>query len=89
MAGMMAPVPSEWQAKLGGPALTGQCCIPIVYADLERPGRVRVRPGDRSASHRRAQRRCSTTRTIMRRSGPWSGSNPDLRLDAPRFWAWR
>jgi len=30
VAGMMAPVPSEWQAKLGGPAITGQCCIPIV-----------------------------------------------------------
>jgi len=30
VAGMMAPVPKEWQAKLGGPAITGQCCIPIV-----------------------------------------------------------
>jgi hypothetical protein len=30
VAGMMAPVPSEWQAKLGGPAVTGQCCIPII-----------------------------------------------------------
>ena len=30
VSGMMALVPSEWQAKLGGPAVTGQCCIPIV-----------------------------------------------------------
>jgi hypothetical protein len=30
VAGWMANVPSEWQARLGGPALTGQCCIPIV-----------------------------------------------------------
>ena len=30
VAGIMAPVPKEWQAKLGGPAITGQCCIPIV-----------------------------------------------------------
>ena len=30
VSGMMALVPSEWQAKLGGPAITGQCCIPIV-----------------------------------------------------------
>jgi hypothetical protein len=26
----MAPIPAEWQAALGGPALTGQCCIPII-----------------------------------------------------------
>jgi hypothetical protein len=30
VAGMMALVPPEWQAKLGGPAITGQCCIPII-----------------------------------------------------------
>ena len=30
VSGMMALVPSEWQARLGGPAVTGQCCIPIV-----------------------------------------------------------
>jgi hypothetical protein len=29
-AGYMAPIPAEWQAALGGPALTGQCCIPII-----------------------------------------------------------
>jgi hypothetical protein len=30
VSGAMTPVPSEWQSVLGGPALTGQCCIPIV-----------------------------------------------------------
>lgn len=30
VAGWMATVPGEWQARLGGSALTGQCCIPIV-----------------------------------------------------------
>ena len=30
VAGNMSQVPSEWQAKLGGPAITGQCCIPIM-----------------------------------------------------------
>jgi hypothetical protein len=30
VAGYLANVPSEWQSALGGPALTGQCCIPIV-----------------------------------------------------------
>lgn len=30
VSGFMAAVPSEWQSLLGGPVLTGQCCIPIV-----------------------------------------------------------
>ena len=30
VSGAMAVVPSEWRATLGGPAATGQCCIPIV-----------------------------------------------------------
>jgi hypothetical protein len=30
VSGWMTPVPSEWQSSLGGPALTGQCCIPII-----------------------------------------------------------
>ena len=29
VSGLMALVPVEWRALLGGPALTGQCCIPI------------------------------------------------------------
>lgn len=28
--GYMTPIPVEWQSLLGGPALTGQCCIPII-----------------------------------------------------------
>ena len=30
VGGYMANVPAQWQPLLGGPALTGQCCIPIV-----------------------------------------------------------
>jgi hypothetical protein len=30
VSGAMSPVPSEWQSALGGPAVTGQCCVPIV-----------------------------------------------------------
>jgi hypothetical protein len=30
MGGYMAAVPPEWQALLGGPALTGQCCQSII-----------------------------------------------------------
>lgn len=57
VAGYMATVPAEWRAALGGPAVTGQCCIPIVSrtswgpslfswdpADLSRHDEVRVTP---------------------------------------------
>jgi hypothetical protein len=30
VAGTMSVVPTEWRSALGGPAATGQCCIPIV-----------------------------------------------------------
>src|SRR5687768_452653 len=30
VSGAMAVIPSEWRALLGGPAATGQCCIPVV-----------------------------------------------------------
>lgn len=30
VSGPMVPIPAEWQAALGGAALTGNCCIPII-----------------------------------------------------------
>lgn len=30
VSGWLASVPAEWQSSLGGSAITGQCCIPIV-----------------------------------------------------------
>ncbi len=30
VSGFMALIPAGWQAQLGGPALTGNCCIPII-----------------------------------------------------------
>lgn len=30
VSGPMIPIPTEWQAALGGPALTGHCCMPII-----------------------------------------------------------
>lgn len=52
VAGFMAAIPEEWQAALGGSALTGQCCVPIVSRtslgpagfafDLSQVGRPKV-----------------------------------------------
>jgi hypothetical protein len=30
VSGWMTVVPNEWRAQLGGPAATGQCCLPVV-----------------------------------------------------------
>jgi hypothetical protein len=30
VSGYMAPIPPEWQTALGGPALTGNCCLSII-----------------------------------------------------------
>ena len=30
VAGYMAPIPAAWQRALGGPAITGQCCLNII-----------------------------------------------------------
>ncbi len=30
VSGYMAPIPLEWQTALGGPALTGNCCLSII-----------------------------------------------------------
>lgn len=37
VAGFMSPVPAAWQALLGGSAITGQCCIPIVWRTSSGP----------------------------------------------------
>lgn len=76
VAGYMATVPPEWQTKLGGPALTGQCCVPIVSrtswgpaafawdpADLQREGEIEATPLVYYTGEHQTL-------------GPWDGSNP-------------
>ena len=46
VSGYMATVPPEWQALLGGPAITGQCCIPIVTRTSWGPGAFAWNPAD-------------------------------------------
>jgi len=37
VGGFMTPIPSEWQASFGGPALTGECCISIISSTSSGP----------------------------------------------------
>lgn len=75
VAGMMALVPSEWQATLGGPAVTGQCCIPIVYRTSNGPAAFSFDPakvGQASVSATPLLYYTLEQATL----GPWEGSNP-------------
>jgi hypothetical protein len=76
VAGYMANVPPEWQTKLGGPALTGQCCVPIVTRTSWGPAAFAWDPADLQRSGD-----VSTTPLLYYTSdhptlGPWDGSNP-------------
>jgi hypothetical protein len=42
----MASVPAEWREALGGPALTGQCCMPIISRTSWGPGLFSWNPAD-------------------------------------------
>ncbi len=46
VGGYMGVVPDEWQAALGGPALTGQCCIPIITRSSQGPAASVFDPDD-------------------------------------------
>jgi len=46
VAGYMALIPPEWQAALGGPAVTGQCCIPIISRTSSGPALSVFNPDD-------------------------------------------
>ncbi len=46
VGGYMGVVPDEWRAALGGPALTGQCCIPIITRSSQGPAASVFDPDD-------------------------------------------
>jgi hypothetical protein len=46
VAGYMASVPPEWQSRLGGPAVTGQCCLSIVMRTSHGPAAFAFDPAD-------------------------------------------
>ncbi len=46
VSGQMTPIPAEWQGLLGGPALTGQCCIPIISRTSSGPAASVFNPAD-------------------------------------------
>ncbi len=49
VSGYMALVPEDWQPLLGGPAITGQCCIPIVSRTSYGPSAFAWNPSELGA----------------------------------------
>ena len=75
VSGFMSLVPSEWQALLGGPAVTGQCCIPIVSRTSMGPAAFAFNPsqiGQPSTAATPLLYYPDTHPTL----GHWSASNP-------------
>jgi hypothetical protein len=76
VGGYMTNVPAEWQPLLGGPALTGQCCIPIVTRTSFGPGAFSFNPvGVGTGTLVPASPLLYYTKEHAT-LGPWEGSNP-------------
>lgn len=76
VAGYLALVPPEWQTRLGGPAVTGQCCVPIVSRTSMGPAAFAFDPAaiddDRTVDARPLVYYPGDHPTL----GSWSGSGP-------------
>lgn len=75
VAGWLTPVPPEWQTALGGTAVTGNCCVPIVSRTSYGPAAFAFSADAIGQPHVAATPLLyydSAHQTL----GPWSGSNP-------------
>ncbi|MGE0864755.1 MAG: hypothetical protein AB7P34_12725 [Vicinamibacterales bacterium] len=75
VSGLMALVPAEWQQRLGGPAVTGQCCIPIVGRTSWGPAAFSFNPSSVGQATVAASPLLYYTAEHPT-LGPWDGANP-------------
>lgn len=75
VSGTMAVIPSEWRTLLGGPAATGQCCIPIVGRTSWGPSAFAFNPSQVGEAVVPANPLVYYTGEHPT-LGPWDGSNP-------------
>jgi hypothetical protein len=76
VAGYMAAVPPEWQSRLGGPAITGQCCTAIITRSSWGPAAFAFDPADVSAGRNANADPLVYYPLDHPTLGPWEGSNP-------------
>lgn len=75
VSGLMALVPAEWQSRLGGTAVTGQCCIPIAWRTSWGPAAFAFNPGQVGQATVAASPLLYYTGEHPT-LGPWDGANP-------------
>ncbi len=76
VAGYMASVPPEWQSRLGGPAITGQCCIPIISRSSFGPSAFAFNPAELTTGKPIDAAALLYYPAEHQTLGPWEGSNP-------------
>jgi hypothetical protein len=76
VSGYLAAVPEEWQDALGGPAITGQCCIPIVSRTSWGPDAFSWNPADLGSKKPVPVNALLFYTGDHSTLGPWEGSNP-------------
>lgn len=76
VAGYLATVPPEWQSRLGGPAITGQCCIAIISRTSWGPSAFVFDPADVTANNAAPADPLLYYTAAHPTLGSWEGSNP-------------
>ena len=76
VAGYLALVPAEWQSRLGAPAITGQCCVPIISRTSFGPAAFAFDPADVDVRTKVDARPLVYYPSDHPTLGPWSGSSP-------------
>jgi hypothetical protein len=76
VAGYMAPVPAEWRPLLGGPAVTGQCCVAIASRTSLGPAAWAWDPAELLTGKPARALELVNYDIEHPTLGPWNGSNP-------------
>ncbi len=76
VAGYLAAVPPEWQSRLGGPAITGQCCVSIISRTSWGPAAFAWNPLDLARDADVAATPLLYYDSQHQTLGPHDGSNP-------------
>jgi hypothetical protein len=76
VAGYMATVPAEWQSRLGGPVVTGQCCISIISRTSWGPSAFVFDPAEVSAGKNADAKPLLYYDKDHQTLGAWEGANP-------------
>ena len=78
VAGYMGVIPQEWRALLGGPALTGQCCIPIISRSSFGPSFSVFDPADIGTKSAVPSKMLVGYPDEHKGLGPWDASPPNI-----------